>query len=292
MTKWDESCDVLVVGSGAGGLTGAYVAAREGHKVVMIEASDQFGGTSAYSGGGMWFPCSAPFQRAGDNDTMEDALAYYRSVVGNRTSTDIQTTYVTTGAKLVDYMEADADVRFMIYPWPDYFGAQPKARAGGRHIALEGIAAADLGDLRAQMRHSLSVERRGHPAPDMLVGGQALIGRLLLALSKRPNASRRLQTSLVKYVMDGSKVAGAVLDTPEGSNARPLSCPRWGCGHHGIAGQHRPAHSSRHRHRRGDGPDGPGMVVAGPEATRRHLHLFLGIQRRHLYRSKRTPVHE
>ncbi|MDT7764388.1 MAG: 3-oxosteroid 1-dehydrogenase, partial [Mycobacterium sp.] len=54
---WDRETDVLVAGSG-GGLAGAYTAAREGLSVMVVEASDQFGGTTAYSGGGgMWFPC-------------------------------------------------------------------------------------------------------------------------------------------------------------------------------------------------------------------------------------------
>ena len=85
MTKWDEACDVLAVGSG-GGLAGAYTASREGFDVIVIEATDKYGGTTAYSGGGgMWFPCNAVLRRGGDVDTIEDALEYYRSVVGDRT---------------------------------------------------------------------------------------------------------------------------------------------------------------------------------------------------------------
>ena len=63
MTKWDEACDVLAVGSG-GGLAGAYTASREGFDVIVIEATDKYGGTTAYSGGGgMWFPCNAVLRR-------------------------------------------------------------------------------------------------------------------------------------------------------------------------------------------------------------------------------------
>lgn len=57
MVDWHSECDVLVAGSGAGGLTGAYTAAREGLQVQLVEATEKFGGTTAYSGGGgMWFP--------------------------------------------------------------------------------------------------------------------------------------------------------------------------------------------------------------------------------------------
>lgn len=49
MVDFDEEVDVLVAGSG-GGLAGAYTAAREGLSVAVVEATDKFGGTTAYSG--------------------------------------------------------------------------------------------------------------------------------------------------------------------------------------------------------------------------------------------------
>ena len=50
------SWDVIVVGSGAGAMTSAVVAADRGLSVLVIEKSDKFGGTSAISGGGIWIP--------------------------------------------------------------------------------------------------------------------------------------------------------------------------------------------------------------------------------------------
>src|SRR6185437_4999026 len=104
MIQWDEECDVLVAGSGAGGVTGAYTAAREGLDVLMVEATDKFGGTTAYSGGGgVWFPCNPVLVRAGvDDDTVEDALEYYHAVVGDRTPYALQETYVRGGAPLIE----------------------------------------------------------------------------------------------------------------------------------------------------------------------------------------------
>ena len=72
----DETVDVLVAGS-AGGLAGAYTAAREGLSVALVEATEQFGGTFAYSGGGgMWFPCNPVLVRAGGDATVEEAVAW------------------------------------------------------------------------------------------------------------------------------------------------------------------------------------------------------------------------
>src|SRR6187401_1492880 len=75
----EETVDVLVAGS-AGALAGAYTAAREGLSVAIVEATDQFGGTFAYSGGGgMWYPCNPVLVRAGSDDTIDEALNYYRT---------------------------------------------------------------------------------------------------------------------------------------------------------------------------------------------------------------------
>ena len=135
MPEFDETVDVLVAGSG-GGITGAYTAAREGLSVALVEATDKFGGTTAYSGGGgMWFPCNPVLRRGGSDDTIEQALNYFHAVVGDRTPRDLQDAYVRSGATLVEYLEADDDFAFTVLPWPDYFGKAPDARTDGmRHI--------------------------------------------------------------------------------------------------------------------------------------------------------------
>ena len=57
--NWDHSVDVLVVGSGNGGLTAAVANHEMGTKdILVIEKADKIGGTSATSGGGIWIPCN------------------------------------------------------------------------------------------------------------------------------------------------------------------------------------------------------------------------------------------
>ena len=216
---WDEETDVLVVGSGAGGATGAYTAAREGLKVVLVEATEKFGGTTAYSGGGgMWFPCNAVLRRAGADDTIEDALEYYTSVVGDRTPRALQETYVRNGAPLIDYLEQDELLKFSVLPWPDYFGKAPKARGDGmRHIAAKPLKVAAAPDLRDLVRGPLDVDRLGAEVPDdHFVGGRALIARLLLAARQYQGSEARLNTALVELVVSGGServVTGAVVGT-------------------------------------------------------------------------------
>ena len=56
MTSGTESCDVLVVGTGAAGFTAAIAAKKAGLKVLLIEKDELFGGTTAFSGGMIWIP--------------------------------------------------------------------------------------------------------------------------------------------------------------------------------------------------------------------------------------------
>lgn len=215
MTTWGsgfgETVDVVVAGSG-GGITDAYTAAPEGLSVALLEAGDKFGGTTAYSGGGgMWFPCNAVLRRAGCDDTVEQALTYFHAVVGDRTPADLQEAYVRGGARLIDYLEADAAFEFAVLPWPDYFGAAPEARTDGlRHIVAAPLPGERLGPEAALIRGPLDNERLGTPAPDLLIGGRALIGRFLLALHRFPTVALHRNTELVDLITDEGGVVGVV----------------------------------------------------------------------------------
>ena len=59
---FDHVVDVLVVGSGGGGMTAALTANAEGLDALVVEKSSHFGGSTALSGGGIWVP-GAPAQR-------------------------------------------------------------------------------------------------------------------------------------------------------------------------------------------------------------------------------------
>ena len=215
---WDDECDVLVVGSGGGALTGAYTAAREGLSVIVAEATGAFGGTTAYSGGGMWFPGNAVLGRDGADDCLEDARTYFHAVVGDRTPRELQDAFLDNGHRLIDYLDSDADLEFMVYSWPDYFGSAPKASATGRHIVPLPLEPERLGALRESVRPPVSVDRGGgQDLPDPMVGGQALIGRLLLALSNLDTVDLRRDTVCDELVREGDTVVGAVV---EASGAR------------------------------------------------------------------------
>ncbi|GFG50276.1 3-ketosteroid-delta-1-dehydrogenase [Mycolicibacterium agri] len=217
MSTPDEIVDVVVAGSG-GGTAGAYTAAREGLSVAVVEATDRFGGTFAYSGGGgMWYPCNPVVLRAGVDDTIEEALRYYRGVVGDRTPAELQEAYVRGGAALIEYLERDDHFAFKILPWPDYYSSVPGARADGmRHIVSKAVPDSRLGRFAGLVRGPLDHERLGAPQPDLLTGGRALIGRFLSAMADNPAVAAHLNTTLVEPIVDGrdeGRVVGAVVES-------------------------------------------------------------------------------
>ena len=67
----DEACDLLVAGSGAGGLSAAVTAAWLGLDVLVIEKEPKFGGTTAWSGGWMWIPRNPLAVEAGIREDVE-----------------------------------------------------------------------------------------------------------------------------------------------------------------------------------------------------------------------------
>lgn len=211
---WDEICDVLVAGSGGGALIGAFSAGSRGLKTIVVEATDKFGGTTAYSGSGMWHPGNPVLKRSGPKDDPAAARAYYKAVVGSRTPEALQDAYLDTGPAMIEELERSPFFRFEPYPWPDYYGNNPNAHPEGRHIISQPIAAEELGALRQHIRPTLSTERTGQTPADTLIGGQALIGRALLANQATGNVTLRHSSPLDKLIVENGVVIGAEVAAP------------------------------------------------------------------------------
>src|SRR5258708_39515557 len=66
-------CDVLVIGSGASGMSAAVTAAAHGLKVLIIGKEPKFGGTTARSGGWLGIPGTSLAKGWGLQDSREVA---------------------------------------------------------------------------------------------------------------------------------------------------------------------------------------------------------------------------
>ena len=83
-TASSSDVDLLVVGSGAGGLATAVTAAHLGLKVQVLEKDPQYGGTTAWSGGWMWIPRNPLALAAGIDEDPALPEAYLRHELGDQ----------------------------------------------------------------------------------------------------------------------------------------------------------------------------------------------------------------
>lgn len=208
MPAAEDTYDIVVVGSG-GGLIGAYAAASRGLRTLVIEKTNRFGGTTAYSGAGLWFPGSAPLRRTGVEDDVEAARTYLRDIIADDSRQALQDAYLSTAPRLIDGLEQNPLFQFFDYgPVPDYFGDHPGASSAGHTIFPPDITAAELGDLTALIRDQIPVERRGFAPSPVLTGVRALIGRALKAFLDTGNGSYLLETALDSLIVEDDRVVG------------------------------------------------------------------------------------
>lgn len=110
--KWDQEVDLVVLGAGAAGMTTALVAKLEGLKPLILEKTNQVGGTAATSAGTIWIPGNRQSQQAGFKDTADAASLYMDTLIGAKDTSGLRTAYLKTGPEAVDYLQAKTDVHF------------------------------------------------------------------------------------------------------------------------------------------------------------------------------------
>ena len=127
--------EVVVVGSGAAGMTAALAAAHHGLRVVVIEKTGWFGGSTARSGGGLWVPGNEVLRRAGVTDTPEQARAYLAHVANGCVSAERQQALLEQGPAMLSFVRAHTPVDFAWVPgYADYYPEAPGGLAKGRSI--------------------------------------------------------------------------------------------------------------------------------------------------------------
>jgi helvolic acid biosynthesis 3-ketosteroid Delta1-dehydrogenase len=129
--------DVLIVGSGCAGLSAALRCHLHGLKPLVIEKSDKLGGTSAWSGGGLWIPLNEQYAARGVKDSGEAALQYLDGLVGNigpASSHERRLAYVRNAHKVVSQL-SEMGMKFVpTLGMPDYHTNVPGSVLEGRSI--------------------------------------------------------------------------------------------------------------------------------------------------------------
>jgi len=131
-TPGEEHYDVVVLGTGAAGLTAALAAAQSGARVGLFEKSELVGGTTALSGGVIWLPDNPVARAEGVEDSREDALAYLAALSNDTMREEMVEAFVDTVGELVEWLDNKTPVRLRLVPrYPDYHPEHPGGRPGG-----------------------------------------------------------------------------------------------------------------------------------------------------------------
>lgn len=151
----DIACDLLVVGSGAGGLATAITAKKLGLDVVVIEKASCFGGTTAFSGGVLWIPGSAHGRPANADDSREAARRYLQDQTGAFFDAEAVDAYLEHAPRMVEWFERETEVSFVPTLYPDYHPDAPGGAQVGRSILAAPYDARGLGKEIARLRPPL-----------------------------------------------------------------------------------------------------------------------------------------
>ena len=148
----EDEYDVVVVGSGAAGMTAAIAAARSGLRTVIVEKASHFGGSTARSGGGVWIPNNEALRASGVQDTPEAARQYLHSIVGDVVPAERIDTYLERGPEALSFLFANSPLRMQWVPdYSDYYPEAPGGRVGGRSIEPKPFDGRTLGPMLAQL---------------------------------------------------------------------------------------------------------------------------------------------
>ncbi len=254
--SWDRDVDVLVVGSGASGLTAAITAADAGLRTLVLESTPKWGGTTNLSGGGLWMPTNPLMAKHGIPDSVDEALTYMQAAigpvesVGPASSLERRRAFVETVPEVFGFLQR-LGVRWTASKdYPDYYPDRPGGKIG-RAIEVEPFDAKLLGDWAKRSRIAEAVPAplktddvwllvRAWSTPDGFARGVRFVFRTLggllrgkrlygmgsalvlslMTIVRKQNTEILLGTPLRSLVVEDGAVVGATATGPDGSQLR------------------------------------------------------------------------
>jgi len=243
--SWDDEYDFVIVGSGGGSMCAALAAKTLGKRALIVEKQGLVGGSTGYSGGVWWIPNNPVMKRAGVEDSVEHARRYFESAVeyrGPGSSPARREAFLDTGPKMVEFLERQGMKFVYADGWSDYYDELPGGQPRGRSLLAEMFDLRELGDWAARLSRykgiSLPMSAADFPTlflakrtvagkkmalvlmwrllkgaltgRKLLAAGAAIQGRML-QLALREQVPIWTEAPLVRLVVEGSNVAGAVV---------------------------------------------------------------------------------
>jgi succinate dehydrogenase/fumarate reductase flavoprotein subunit len=161
--------DLVVLGSGAAGLTAALTASLAGLQVITLEHDRHIGGTSARSSGTLWIPGNHYAHTHNRHDDRERAARYLASLAGERDAPIMREAYLANAPLMIEDLHDRAGIGFRPYlTAPDYRQGHPGAAGGGRALEPLPFDGRLLG---------ADFSRLAWPLPELMLFGRMMVTR-------------------------------------------------------------------------------------------------------------------
>lgn len=195
---WDEEVDVLVIGSGAAGMSAALGASVGGCRVLLVEKTERIGGSTAVSGGAVWAPLNSQSAGAGHPDDFDKVWTYMRHTVGDAAPAEMQEAFLRAAGPVMDALAQHTQVRLAARTHsPDYYPDRPGAAMGGRSLDPLMFDGRTLGAHFKELRD---------PLPEFMVLGGMMVTmtdvKHLLAVTRSFTAWKEGVKLVLRYVGD------------------------------------------------------------------------------------------
>jgi 3-oxosteroid 1-dehydrogenase len=162
-SEFDTTVDVLVVGSGGGGMTAALTANAAGLDTLVVEKSAHFGGSTALSGGGIWVPGAPSQRKEGYVPDPDEVFTYLKTITGGLVSDARLRQYVDKAPEMMEFLEERS--RWFEFVWKpgyaDYYPELPGGSALGSTINVPAIDLRKLGDDEQHLLQPLALAPKG-----------------------------------------------------------------------------------------------------------------------------------
>ena len=195
------TCDVVVVGAGAAGMTAAATAAAHGLNVIVVEKTSLVGGNTSYSGGMVYIPGNHKMAVAGRPDDTARAMTYLDATVPTPDGREARQAFISRGPEAVRFLEERTAVRLKPVPfYPDYYPELDGAADGMRVLEPVAFDAATLGNWFRRLRP---------PLPEFTILGGMMVAREDLPhfrkMWRSPRSFARATRLVLEYLMQRTR---------------------------------------------------------------------------------------
>jgi len=219
--RWDDTADLVIVGSGAAGISAALEARAQGLDVLVLERFTIPGGSSSLSGGVCYLGGGTPLQRAlGFEDSEEEMLKYLLAACGPRGLRDKIEVYCAGSLEHFDWLVKQGVAYAQRY-------------SDEKELSHAAASLYYCGSERVQPYSTIARPApRGHvPAAENQTGGRALM-QTLLGAATRAGVKVRTEVVASRLILESDGRVAADDPAETGGSGAPLVPRRLGWHQH------------------------------------------------------------